>query len=58
MQANMFRPSTGMSLYMDKFGGEGFHAWKLRMAFLLKRDESLCLVNGDRPMLRIPTIRV
>jgi hypothetical protein len=58
MQANMSETSSGTSGYFDKFDGKGFHAWKLRMTFHLRRDELWDLVNGDEPMLRTLTIRV
>jgi hypothetical protein len=50
--------SCGFVGCMDKFGGEGFRAWKFKMAFLLRKDESWSLVNGDESMPWIPTIRV
>ena len=58
MQVNMNGPDIGINGYMDKFGGEGFRAWKFKMAFLLRKDESWSLVNGDESMPWIPTIRI
>jgi hypothetical protein len=52
----MFGPSSGTSGYMDKSSGEGFHAWKLKMTFLSRRDQSWGLMNGDESMPKAPTI--
>jgi hypothetical protein len=45
----MASSSSGTS-FLDKFGGQGFNSWKLRMIYLLKRDGLWKLVSGEEPM--------
>jgi hypothetical protein len=49
MQVSMATSSSGTS-FLDKFGGQGFNSWKLRMMYLLKRDGLWKLVSGEEPM--------
>jgi hypothetical protein len=41
-----FRSGTS---FLDKFGGQGFNSWKLRMIYLLKRDGLWKLVSVKEP---------
>ena len=45
--------------YLEMFGGENFHSWKLRMSFLLKREGYWKLVVGEepKPILHTPIER-
>ena len=45
--------------YLDMFGGENFHSWKLWMSFLLKREGYWKLVVGEgpKPILHTPIER-
>ena len=49
MQVSMASSSSTTS-FMDKFCGEGFTSWKLRMIYFLKRDGMWKLVNGEESM--------
>jgi hypothetical protein len=48
----------GINNYMDKFGGENFHAWKLKMILFLRRNEQWSLVNGNEFISRTPAMKV
>ena len=41
--------SSNGTRYLDMFGGDNFHSWKLQMSFLLKREGYWKLVVGEEP---------
>ena len=41
--------SSNGTRYLDMFGSENFHLWKLHMSFLLKREGYWKLIVGEKP---------